>query len=154
MRLLTSTILAIAVVLSATPTAYAAFPAPDTTYSRTTPPWFTPQWVKFAAGIVAGEAADSDTARLLVTCTIRHDIERGWHPWKLRARWFGWRTPSPPDYLAVTRAFLTDACNPIPVCRFVGNWKDYYYWSATGLATSPPALTITDHNGATTLCVR
>jgi len=92
----------------------------------------------FAAHIVASEARNVPEADIRVACTLLWDIERGWPPWALRKRWFGWGTPDEADRQAVRDALYTDVCDNIPHYKYVGNIRDVYHWRAIGAIGEGP----------------
>lgn len=96
-----------------------------------TPHWATPNWQDWAAHIVASEARGVPQADLVVACTMVRDVQRGWHPWALRKRWFGWGEPDLQDRLAVWLA-VSGGCNSVPNYRYVGNLQDARYWKRLG----------------------
>lgn len=101
------------------------------------PNWATESWQDFAAHIVASEARGVPQADIVIACTILRDIERGWHPWALRNRWFGYGAPDALDRLAVESA-LTGGCVDVPVYRYVGNFRDAQLWRSRGMAGAGP----------------
>jgi len=107
------------------------------------PQWASEEWVEFAAHIVASEAAGVPEARIVVACTMVRDVERGWHPWALRKRWFGWGWPSAGDFAAVRSALngvngKYGECYKIPSYKYVGNLRDAQHWRRTGVIGSGP----------------
>ncbi len=117
------------------------------------PTWGSPAWMDFASHIVAGEAADTDEARLVTACTLRHDVERGWSPWLLRNRWFGWKRPADKHREAVHQAMLETSCLHRPRCKYVGNLADLAYWRRTGMVGDVAVLVWMDTRGKSTVCV-
>lgn len=101
------------------------------------PIWATEAWMDFAAHIVASEARGVPQADIVVACTMVRDIDRGWHPWSLQDRWFGWGAPDAEDRLAVRRA-LEEGCDEVPVYRYVGNFRDAQHFRAVGMAGKGP----------------
>lgn len=97
----------------------------------TEPNWATPAWKDFAAHIVAGEATPYMASKMLVICTMINDVEKGWHPWALRNRWFGYRYPSKEDHLSVELAF-SGGCEEVPNYIYLGNKSDYELWKTLG----------------------
>lgn len=96
------------------------------------PDWATPAWKESAAYIVSGEATPYMASKMLVICTMINDIEnRGWCPWSLKNRWYGWRYPTEKDRLAVERAFQ-EGCDGIPAYIYLGNYSDYHLWKSMG----------------------
>jgi len=93
--------------------------------------WATPAWQEWAAHIVASEARGVPQADIVVACTMVRDVERGWHPWALRSRWFGWGTPDDRDRAAVGQA-LNGGCSGVPDYAHVGNFQDAQYWRMRG----------------------
>lgn len=69
---------------------------------------------------------------MVIACTIVRDVERGWEPWTLRQRWYGWKEPTWNDRVAVWDA-LNGGCDDIPRYRFVGNDRDYLHWQSIGM---------------------
>jgi len=110
---------------------------PDATEPQA-PRWASERWIIFAAHIVASEARGVPQADVVVACTIVRDIERGWHPWAIRGRWFGWGRPDAKDIGAVRDALITGGCDEVPIYRYVGNFKDVQYWRSIGFAGSGP----------------
>jgi len=97
-----------------------------------TPDWATPAWKESAAHIVSGEATPYMESKMLVICTMINDVEnRGWNPWNLRQRWYGWRYPTEKDRLAVEKAFQ-GGCSEIPPYIYLGNYSDYRLWRSMG----------------------
>ncbi len=97
-----------------------------------TPEWATPAWQESAAYIVAGEATPYMASKMLIICTMINDVEnRGWNPWNLKQRWYGWRYPTEDDHLAVKRAFQ-GGCEGIPPYIYLGNYSDYRLWKSMG----------------------
>lgn len=97
------------------------------------PAWATERWQDYAAHIVASEARGVPQADIVVACTILRDIERGWGPWVLGDRWFGYGSPDEADRQAVKDALFTDACEAVPEYRYVGNFRDAQYWKYLGM---------------------
>lgn len=90
------------------------------------PSWATPEWQTFASHIVAGEIPHGCKECALVTaCTIRRDVERGWNPWHLQERWYGWKAPTKLSDSAVKAALIPMGCLHVPDCKFLGNQSDY-----------------------------
>jgi len=101
------------------------------------PAWTTVAWRDFAAHIVASEARGVPAADLAVACTLSRDVERGWDPWALRRRWFGWGNPDSADRAAVDRA-VNGGCDNIPHFKYVGNLNDLRHWHAVGMVGDGP----------------
>lgn len=102
------------------------------TSTTESPDWATPAWKEDAAYIVAGEATPYMASKMLVICTMINDVEnRGWEPWNLRARWFGYRYPTEDDRRAVELAF-SGGCEDIPQYIYLGNGNDYKIWQRLG----------------------
>lgn len=97
------------------------------------PDWATENWMDYAAHIVASEARGVPQADIVVICTILLDIERGWLPFGLGERWYGYGPPDAADRQAVRDALYTDACESVPHYRYVGNFKDAQYWRWLGM---------------------
>jgi len=129
------------------------WPWPDTIPTEPYLPWATGRWIIFAASIVAGEAADTDEARQVTACTLVHDVERGWYPWVLRDRWFGWASPSKEALTAMVLATTTNICREYPRCSYVGSFEDLKYWRRTGVADSSGVWVWMDAKGKTTVCI-
>lgn len=111
---------------------------PYLTYVEVPPTWASPQWRNFAAHIVASEARNVPAADIVVACTLRRDVERGWHPWGLRdGRWLGWGTPDAADIAAVESS-LNGGCVDIPTYKYVGNITDVLLWTQRGMISSGP----------------
>ena len=110
-------------------------------------PWATERWRDWAAHIVASEARNVDSADLVVACTMVRDVERGWHPWALRGRWYGWGPPDAKDREAVERA-LAGECTGVPVYRYVGNLSDARLWRRMGLLDGRVDLYLGDYGSA------
>jgi len=91
------------------------------------PEWATDAWQDWAAHVVASEARDVPSADLVVACTMVRDIERGWPPWALDRRWFGYGPPDEADYAAVRQA-VNGGCGDVPHYKFVGNFQDAQLW--------------------------
>jgi len=104
-----------------------------------TPSWVTEHWQDFASHIVASEARGVPSADIVVACTLVQDVERGWHPWALGDRWFGYGTPDAADRQAVEDALLTDACDAIPDYKYVGNNRDVLVWLNKGMIKADAA---------------
>lgn len=103
------------------------------------PPGFaTGAWIDYAAHIVASEARNVPAADIVIACTLIRDVERGWNPWNLRRRWFGYGAPDAQDLMAVRNAVYTRACEAVPRYKFVGNIRDVYYWRSIGLIDAGP----------------
>jgi len=100
------------------------------------PSWATEEWVEYAAHIVASEAGGVPVADKVIACTMIRDIERGWNPWNLRKRWFGWGTPDRLDREAVRQALIN--CDDIPSYKFVGNVNDTRVWLRNNMITNGP----------------
>ncbi len=98
------------------------------------PEWATERWIEWAAHIVSSEAGNAvPQARIVVSCTMVRDVEdRGWPPWSLRNRWFGWGRPSAADVQAVRRA-VNGGCDDVKQYAFVGNIDDGKTWKRMGL---------------------
>jgi len=95
------------------------------------PAWATEAWREWASHIVASEARGVPQADIVVACTMVRDVARGWHPWALRGRWFGWGPPDEADREAVDAA-LTGGCVGVPDYAFVGNYRDAQLWRRMG----------------------
>lgn len=118
------------------------------------PPVFaTGAWIDYAAHIVASEARNVPAADIVIACTLLRDVERGWHPWNLRRRWFGYGTPDAKDVAAVRNAVYTRACEAVPEYKFVGNLKDVYLWRSIGLIGSGPLHLYVGLEGSTVIGV-
>ena len=128
----------------------APMPPQDDTNSGT-PPWATEAWQDFAAHIVASEARGVPQADKVVACMLVRDIERGWHPWALRGRWFGWGTPDARDRRAVADA-LQD-CSDVPDYRYVGNVRDVHLWRSRGMVGPGPLDLYVGRGGQTVVGV-
>jgi hypothetical protein len=95
------------------------------------PAWATAAWQDYAAHIVAGETRGVPSAAYPVACTLIGDVERGMHPWRLRGRWYGWKTPNASERAAVRLALA--GCEDVPRYRFVGNLSDLRLWQERGM---------------------
>lgn len=97
-------------------------------------PWASPEWRDYASHILAGER-DGQMDRRTIACSLVRDVLRGYGPWDLRKRWYGWREPSWADRLEIWHVvFQTPGhCDGIPWCRYVGSGKDYELWSRRGM---------------------
>jgi len=102
------------------------------------PKWATPEWKDFASHIVASEARGVESADIVIACTLIRDIERGWHPWELRKRWFGWGTPDKKDIEAVNQSLTKDGCANIPEYKYVGNINDVRVWMNMRMINTGP----------------
>lgn len=100
-------------------------------FLKGTPSWATEEWKNFASHIVAGEIPyGCEECALVTACTIRRDVERGWNPWNLRQRWYGWKQPTEMALNAVEESLSTMGCACVPDCKFLGNQNDYNWnWS-------------------------
>lgn len=98
-----------------------------------TPTWATESWRDYAAHIVASEARGVPAADIVVACTILRDIKKGWPPFGLGERWFGYGPPDEADRQAVKDALYTDACEDVPAYRYVGNFRDAQLWKRLGM---------------------
>jgi hypothetical protein len=111
------------------------------------PGWATAEWQHYAAHIVASEARGVPDADIVVACTMVRDVERGWHPWGLRDRWFGWGPPDDRDRAAVAQAVSGD-CDGVPDYAYVGNFQDAQLWRELGYITGRVDLYLGDNGGA------
>ena len=102
------------------------------------PDWATEAWIDYAAHIVASEAWNVPSADLAVACTLVRDVRRGWQPWALHHRWYGWAEPDEADYAAVRRALTPNGCDSVPEFAFVGNLDDLFYWRSIGMVGDGP----------------
>lgn len=125
---------------------------PHLTYGEVSPAWATPQWRDFAAHIVASEARNVPEADIVVACTLRRDVERGWNPWRLRDRWFGWGPPEIADIAAVTSS-LNGGCADVPTYLYVGNITDVLLWTQRGMISSGPHDLYVGPTGSTVIGV-
>lgn len=123
---------AVVVWLALAPPVYAMHPTPqeETPPAGSGPAWATPAWQDYAAHIVAGETMGVPSAAYPVACTLIGDVERGAHPWRLRGRWYGWKTPNASERAAVRLALR--GCEDVPRYRFVGSLSDLRLWQARG----------------------
>jgi len=121
-----------------------------------TSPWATEAWQDYASHIVASEARGVPDADIVIACTLVRDIERGWSPWNLRARWFGWGTPDARDRRAVFDAVSSSssACVEVPAYQFVGNVNDLRYWRSIGMVSGGPHDTYVGAAGQTVIGVK
>lgn len=99
--------------------------------------WATPAWIEFASWIVASEARGVPAADKVVACTLVRDVERGWNPWLLRNRWFGWGRPDAADRKAVLQA-VSGGCGDVPDYLYVGNYRDAQHWRSVGMIGNAP----------------
>jgi len=111
------------------------------------PAWATDAWIEFAAHIVASEARNVPSADLAVACTLVWDVERGWQPWMLRGRWFGWGEPDEGDREAVVQAVL-GGCSDVPRFVYVGNLNDLRHWRAVGMVGDGPFVLYIGNGGS------
>lgn len=118
-----------------------------------TEPWATDAWIDFAAHIVASEARNVPSADIVVACTLLRDIKRGWHPWDLRKRWFGYGPPDDKDRAAVLDALYTSACRKVPHYKYVGNIRDVYHWRAVKMIGGGPFDLFVGPTGSTVVGV-
>lgn len=108
--------------------------------------WAGDGWAAWAAHIVAGETRGVPSARLAVACTLTRDVERGWDPWALRDRWYGWSDPTDADLAAVETA-LAGGCGDVPEFRFVGNLQDLALWRGRGWVGDGPFVLYAGSDG-------
>ena len=111
---------------------------PSTHFEDVKPLWATERWVDFASHIVASEARGVPQADLVIACTMVRDVEKGWYPWALRSRWFGWGRPDAKDIRAVEDSLTQGGCDEIPDYRYVGNFRDVQYWRSIGMIGEGP----------------
>ena len=115
--------------------------------------WLSDDQVNYVAGIVAGEAAQTDECYLAVACNIIWDIEGGLAVDELiPGRWYGWREPDD-IHLGAVRFALGGGCELVPRCQFLGNLDDLAIWQAVGWATDEDYPSWTDRWGMTSVCV-
>lgn len=105
-------------------------PAPDLY------PWADWEWRDYAAHIVAGECANEQPARRVIACTLIRDVLNDWSPYKLTKRWYGWKTPSWNDRMAVWDALQPGGCEELPWYRYVGSKSDRLVWISKGVISS------------------
>lgn len=98
--------------------------------------------VQFMASILAGETAyGCGQCHQWIACTIARDVVayknkgksiKALHP----GRWNGFRANPSTEYIDIMwKATVGNLCDSAPVCRFVGNEKDYKrYWTGYGNA--------------------
>lgn len=98
--------------------------------------------VQYMASILAGETAyGCEQCHQWIACTIARDAARykrsgksikSLHP----GRWNGFRPNPSTEYVGIMwKAMVGSLCEDAPVCRFVGNEKDYKrYWTGYGNA--------------------
>lgn len=98
----------------------------------------TDAWQDYVSHIVASEARGVEEADIVVACTLVRDVKRGWGPWALRGRWFGWGTPDEADRNAVLQAVTRGGCVNVPEYRYVGNFQDVQHWRAVGMIHRGP----------------
>lgn len=118
------------------------------------PEWATDAWQDFAAHIVASEARNVPAADIVVACTLGRDVGRGWSPWALGDRWYGYGRPDAADRQAVRDALTTDACDAVPDYKFVGNIRDVQHWRAVGMIGEGPFDLYVGATGSTVVGVR
>jgi len=132
-----TTLIVLVMLLLSTPVSARIIDEP--TPYRSASHWATPAWQRYAGHIVAGESpAGCQECDQVIACTLINDVKRGYSPWRLHpGRWHGWRKHvTPAQQRAVSLAVTTNVCFSLPVCKFLGNARDFQYnWTHLGPGT-------------------
>lgn len=110
----------------------------------------TDAWIEYAAGIVAGETVvGCQECNRWIACTIVRDVAlRGYYEYGLYpGRWHGKKPPRDEHRETIRRAARPGGCSDVPVCRYLGNERDYRGWRA-GLASGVQSYIIGNERGA------